>query len=120
MKNIRLRNVNNIIIAQININSIRNKFDLLSHYVCGNIDILIITETKLDKSFPSGQFLLHGYSEPFRLDRNQFGGDLLVFIREDIPCSILNIKQLTIKAFFIEINFKKSGCYAAHTTLIKT
>ena len=61
------------------------------------------------------------YSEPFRLDRNQFGGGLLVFIREDIPCSILNIKQLTIEALFIEINLrKKSGCYVAHTTLIKT
>ena len=72
LKNIRLRNVNNIVIAQININSIRNKFDLLSHYACGNIDI--ITETKLVKSFLSGLFLLHGCSEPFRLDRNQFGG----------------------------------------------
>ena len=123
MKNIRLRNVNNIIIAQININSIRNKFDLLSHYVCGNIDIFIITETKLDKSFPSGQFLLHGYSEPFRLDRNQFGGGLLVFIREDIPCSILNIKQLTIEALFIEINLRKKKwllccSYNPHKNLI--
>ena len=74
---------------------------MLSHYVSGNIDIRIITETKLDKSFPNGQFLLHGYSEPFRLDINQFGGDLHVFISEDIPCSILNIKQLTNEAFFI-------------------
>ena len=41
LKNIRLKNVNNIIIAQININSIRNKFELLSHYVSGNIDIII-------------------------------------------------------------------------------
>ena len=121
MKKIHLKNVNYIIIAHINRNSIRNKFDLLLHYVCGKIDLLIKTETKLDKSFPSGQFLLHGYSEPFRLDRNQFGGGLLVFIREDIPCSILNIKQLTIEALFIEINLrKKSGCYVAHTTLIKS
>ena len=96
MKNIRLKNVNNIIIAQININAIMNKFELLSHYVSGNIGILIITKTKLDKSFPSGQLLLHGYSEPFRISRNEFSGDLLVFIRKDIPCSILNIKQLTI------------------------
>ena len=41
LKNIPLKNVNNIIIAQININSIRNKFELLSHYVSGNIDIII-------------------------------------------------------------------------------
>ena len=50
LKNIRSKNVNNIIIAQININSTKNKFELLSHFVSGNIDILIITETKLDKS----------------------------------------------------------------------
>ena len=80
---------------------------ILIYLKCGNIDILIITETKLHTSFPRGQFFLHGYSEPFRLDRNQFGGGLLVFIREDIPCSILNIKQLTIEALFIEINLRK-------------
>ena len=122
LKNIRSKNVNNIIIAQININSTKNKFELLSHFVSGNIDILIITETKLDKSFPSGQFLLHGYSEPFRLDRNQFGGGLLVFIREDISCSILNIKQLTIEALFIEINLRKKWLlccsYNPHKNLI--
>ena len=123
MKNIRLKNVNNIIIAQININPIMNKFELLSHYVSGNIGILIITKTKLDKSFPSGQLLLHGYSEPFRISRNEFSGDLLVFIRKDIPCSILNIKQLTIEVLFIEINLRKKKwllfcSYNPHKNLI--
>ena len=123
LKNNRLKNVNNIIIAKINIHSIRNKFELLSHYVSVNIDISIITETKIDKPFPSGQFLLHGYSEPF--DRNQFGGGLLVFIKEDIPCSILNIKQLTIDALFIEINLRKRKwllccSYNLHKNLIVT
>ena len=102
-----MKNVNDIITAQINIISIQNKVELLTHYVNGNIDILIITETKLDKSFPSRQFLLHGYSEPLSLNRNPFRGCLLVFIREDIPCSILDIKQLTIEALFIEINLRK-------------
>ena len=47
LKNICLKNDNNVIIAQININSIENKFELLSHYFSGNIDLLIITETKV-------------------------------------------------------------------------
>ena len=51
LKNIRLKNVNNIIIAQININSIRNKFELLSHYISSNTDISIVKETKLDNSW---------------------------------------------------------------------
>ena len=39
-------------IAHININSIRNKLDLLSDQVKGNVDILMISETKIDESFP--------------------------------------------------------------------
>ena len=49
---IRQENLNCIIIAYLNINSIRNKFDLLSNQVIGNIDVLVISETKLDASFP--------------------------------------------------------------------
>ena len=45
-----------IAIAQININSLRIKFSFLCEAVRGNIDILLITETKLDSSFPSAQF----------------------------------------------------------------
>ena len=29
-----------------------------------NIDILMISETKLGSSFPKGQFQIHGYCEP--------------------------------------------------------
>ena len=41
--------MNSITIAQISINSLRNKF--LWEDVRGNIDILLVTETKLDSSF---------------------------------------------------------------------
>ena len=36
-----------------NINWIRNKFDFLANQVKGKIDILMISETELDESFPS-------------------------------------------------------------------
>ena len=39
----------------------------------GNIDILVITESELDQSFPSGQFNIDGYSPPFRYDRIVLG-----------------------------------------------
>ena len=38
-------NVDRIIIAHLNINSIRNKFDALKTMIAGNIDILLISET---------------------------------------------------------------------------
>ena len=42
-----------IIIGYLNINSIRYKIDQLSFTIGNNIDILLISETKLDNSFPS-------------------------------------------------------------------
>ena len=66
LKNLRLKNVNRLICAQLNINSLRNKFDSLINIINNNIDILMISETKLDPSFPTGQFYIHGFSEPLK------------------------------------------------------
>ena len=46
LKHVRIKNLNNIIMAKININYVRNKFDLLLLNLKGNIDIMLITETK--------------------------------------------------------------------------
>ena len=66
----------------------------------GKVDILVLTETKLDNSFPTNQFLIEGYSEPFRL---------LVYIREVIPCEKLKSHSFAedIEGIFIEINLRK-------------
>ena len=56
-----------LIIAYLNINSIRNKFDSFSFMVENNVDILLISETKLDDSFPSCQFKVRGFSI-YRID----------------------------------------------------
>ena len=34
-------------------------------------------------SFPNAQFVIEGYSPPFRYDRNSNGGGILLFARED-------------------------------------
>ena len=73
LTNLKLRNVNRILCAQININSIRNKSDQLKSMISGKIDILVITETKLNDSFPEAQFFLEGYTMPYRLDRSEHG-----------------------------------------------
>ena len=48
----------------------------------------MIFETKLVSSFRKGQFHLDGFSEPYRLDRNENGGGILLLIREDIPLNL--------------------------------
>ena len=48
---IRKNNLNRLILAHININSIRNKFDMLASQVKGNVDVIMIAERKLDYIF---------------------------------------------------------------------
>ena len=48
IENLRLRNINKVIIDNININSLPNKFDQLKELVMKHIDVFVITERKLD------------------------------------------------------------------------
>ena len=56
LNKLRCNNLNRIIVAHLNINSVRNKFVLLKDMITGKIDILLLSETKIDDSFPSTQF----------------------------------------------------------------
>ena len=106
LKSLRLNNVNRVIIGQININLIRSKFVDLVKVVRGNIDILMISETKLDVSFPTSQFYINGYTSRYRLDRNDKGGGILVYVREDIPSKLIS-QFPNAEGFFLEINLRK-------------
>ena len=103
-KEIRTQNFNNVIIGNLNINSLASKFDELRLLVTGIFDILIITETKLDDTFPLSQFHIDGFSIPYRLNRNRNGGGIIIYIREDISSKI-GTKH--IETLFIELNFRK-------------
>ena len=85
-----LRNQNpfRVIIGHININSIRNKFEPLASFINNNLDILMISKTKIDDTFSDSQFLIKGFSVPYRLDRTAKGGEILLYIREDIPLNV--------------------------------
>ena len=47
---------------------------------------MTITESKLESSFRTTQFLIDGYSKPFRFYRNRNVVDVLLYVREDIAC----------------------------------
>ena len=99
LKNTRLKNPNILIIAQLNINSLRNKFDSLVRMLHNDLAILLISETKIDSSFPTLQFQI-GYTT-YRLDRNAIGVSILLYIREDIPSTLLT-SVMSIESFYIE------------------
>ena len=67
LSNIRKNYINRLILAHININSIRNKFDQLLDGVKRKVDVLMVSETKIDDSFPTMQFHIEGYCV-FRLE----------------------------------------------------
>ena len=80
----------------------------------------MVSETKLDESFPQGQFKISGFSRPFRLDRNSIViGRIMLFVREDIPAKLIFTEVSPIEGFHVEIYLrKKSGLYVVLTTLI--
>ena len=55
LEDMRLSNVDLAIVAQINVNSIRNKFDALMTGIQNKVDILLTSETKPDQTFPTRQ-----------------------------------------------------------------
>ena len=89
-----------------NINFIENKFNSLVSLVKDKLDIIMVSETKIDESFPETQFIMEGYAKPFRKDRNSHGDGLLIYVRDMIPCKEIKLKNLLddIECIFIEIN----------------
>ena len=120
---LRLKNIDRVILGHININSIRNKIDLLFDMLSDRVDIILISETKLDKTFPKSQFMRHGYSEPYRLDRTAYGGGLLLYVRNDIPTRELPLVTGSIECIMIEATVAKKkwliiGAYNPHKATI--
>ena len=110
LNNLRLKTPSRLICAHLNINSVRNKFDLLSDIIKTSINILMISKPKLDSSFPNGQFQIYGYSEPYKFYRNENGSGIFVFIRENIPAKLID-SQMKIEGLFIELNLRRNRCF---------
>ena len=62
--------MNGLVIGHLNINSSYNKFNSLKLLVKNSLDVFMISETKLDETFQEGQFLMDGFTPPYRMDRN--------------------------------------------------
>ena len=74
-----------------------------------SIDFLLITESKIDDTFPHGQFQVQGFTRPIRLDRNRNGGGLIMFIRDDLTCKELKPRTLfpELECTFLEIRIRQ-------------
>ena len=89
----RKYNQNKLVIAHININSFKNKFELLTVKTNGNVEILLISEIKIDERFPYSQFKVDGFSSPHRVACNWKGGGIMMLFREDLPVNVLSVDK---------------------------
>ena len=91
--------MNKVIFAHLNINSIRNKFEELISQVKGTVDVLMISETKIDDSFPIANLKI----------RNSAGGGIMLYVREDIPSNLLKVESLPIEGFYVELKLRSEN-----------
>ena len=66
----------------------------------------MISETKIDDSFPLGNFLIGGFSKPYRLDRDSLDVGILLYVREDIPTNLFEVETKPIEGFYVEIDLR--------------
>ena len=121
-----IKNPNKTIRAHLNINSIRNKFEMLSLLFHGVIDVLMICEAKFDKSFFTMQFIIEGYPTIYRLDKNDRGKRIMLIVKDNLFTSCLDKHCFPdeIEIFCIELNLQKKKwlifcCYNPHKHLLK-
>ena len=84
----RLTYPKSLIIGHRNTNSARNKFSSLQT-VISKTHILLLSETKIDDSFPDSKFFAEGF-KIYRKDRTKTGGGLLRYENENFPSKIIN------------------------------
>ena len=67
----------------------------------------MLSETKLEVSFPTKQFRMKDFTAPYRLVRNGSVGGILVYVRKDTPSKLLALYFLNVECFSVEINLRK-------------
>ena len=94
--------------SYLNVNSITNKFNYIELLLAKNVNVLYVSETKIDSSFPDSQFMINGFKIPYRLDFTSRSGGLLLYVSEDIPSRQLDRITIPfdIQLIPIELNFR--------------
>ena len=108
---VSLNNADRLIIGQLNINSSKNKFEMLQEIVQYKLDNLLVSETKVDPSFPSSQFEMESFSSSLRVGRNDSGGGIMPFFRDETPLKLLRQykRNSSVENMFIEINLQSKN-----------
>ena len=83
-------------------NSFRNKFELLTKKK-GNVDFLLIFETKIDESCPGSSFKINVFNNLCRVE----GVGIMLLVREDLPVKVLSVDKGN-QSCYVEVILKKT------------
>ena len=50
--------------------------------------------------------MVNSFSAPFRVDRNDKGGGIILYIREDIRSQLVSTESSQLEGFFVKINLQ--------------
>ena len=70
----RFQNTKNVTISTLDLNFLRNNIGAVQELITNNIDICLLSETKIDENFPNQQFNISNY-KTFRREGNKHSGD---------------------------------------------
>ena len=73
--------------------------------VGNTIDVLMISEWKLDDPFPTSQLEIDSFTEDFRLDRTRNGDGIRLYVKNNITATLLTNYTLPedVEALFVKI-----------------
>ena len=58
-----------------------------------NINVLMVSKTKIHNSFLVSNFVKDGFSTLYRLDRDSNGSGIMLYVKGDIPSNLLAIDK---------------------------
>ena len=90
LHDLRLKYPRNLLIGYLNINSLRNKIidfrEIISYL---QLDYFVLSETKINDSFPYAQFDMSGYEIRAKRDTDAMEGGIIEYVRRGIICKRL-------------------------------
>ena len=67
LRSLKEKNADRPVISHLNINFIAPKFEVFKSFIKDNVDLLMISETKIDDTFPTEQFKIEGYFQTYKI-----------------------------------------------------
>ena len=112
----RKKNPNNLILGHVNVNSLKLKFDYFAILLRkGLLDVLCITETKLDETYSNVVYSCDNY-RCHREDKSSTSGGMMILVRSDIPHTRVKDYEIVetschIENIVLHFRLKKSKFY---------